>query len=430
VELDVPEVDKAFDEVARDFVKHATLPGFRPGKAPRDMVLKKYTSDIGAEVKKKILGDSYKKAVAEHKLEVLGYPDIEEIGDGSVKAGTPFQYLANIEIEPEIQLPEYKGIPVKRELATVTEADVDRAVGLLREKHAKFEPAARPAQQGDVVVVNYTGTCEGQPITAIAPAAKGLTEQKAFWVNLAPGSFLPGFPEKLSGAKAGDKLTIEVSFPADFNPKPLAGKQGHYEVEVVEVRERILPPVDEAFAKQWDAASLEKLLEGVRRDLQNELEYKKSRGVRGQIIQSLLSRVTFDLPESAVAQETRNVVYDLVRDNTQRGVSRDLIEQQKDEIYLAAAQNAKDRVKFSFLIQKIAEKEDIKVSNEEVSHRVLTLANTYNIAPEKFIKDLQKRNGLVQIYDQVAQEKVLTFLEKNAVIEDVPAGAAPTPPPA
>ena len=126
VELDVPEVDKAFDEVARDFVKHASLPGFRPGKAPRDMVLKKYTSDIGVEVRKKILGDSYKKAVAEHKLQVLGYPDIEEIGDGSVKAGTPFQYLANVEIEPEIQLPEYKGIPVKRELATVTD-EIGRA---------------------------------------------------------------------------------------------------------------------------------------------------------------------------------------------------------------------------------------------------------------------------------------------------------------
>jgi trigger factor len=129
------------------------------------------------------------------------------------------------------------------------------------------------------------------------------------------------------------------------------------------------------------------------------------------------------LPEVAVAHETRNVVYDIVRENSQRGVTRDLIEKQKDKIYSAATQSAKERVKLAFLIQRIAEKENIKVSQEEVLRHAQTLAAMYQIPPEKFLKDLQKRNGVPELYDQIAHEKVLAFLEQNAKIEEAPATA-------
>lgn len=423
-ELDAADVDKAFADVSRDFVRQASMPGFRPGKAPVAVVVKKYADEIAKEVKQKIITDTFRATIKEKNFEVVGRPDIEDLGDGTVQAGTPFQFLVNVELEPDFQLPEYKGLPVKRQIATVTDADVARATELLREKHPSYEPVTRPARQGDMVVVNYTGTCDGLPITATAPAAKGLTEKKGFWVNMAPDSFLPGFPEKLLGVNAGDKRTIEVDFPADFNPKPLAGKKGLYAVEVVEVRERILPPLDEAFAKQWGAESVAKLIEGVRRDLTNELEYKQSREVTGQMIQELLRRVSFDLPETAVAHETRNIIYDIVQENSKRGIPREFIERQKDEIATAAASNAKDRVKLAFLVQKIAEKEDIKVSEQEVSRRVVVLASAYNIPPEKFVKDLQKRNALVNIYDEIARDKVFAFLQQHAQIEDVPAGPA------
>lgn len=421
VELDAPEVDAAFEEVANDFRKHAALPGFRPGKAPRDMVLRKYDKEIQEGVKKKLVSDSYKKAVEEKKLDVLGYPDIEEVQFGR---GQPLHFVANIETQPEIQLPEYKGLPAKREIASVTEADIERAVQLLREKQMQFQPVARPAHAGDVIVVNYTATCDGKPVAEIAPAAKGLTEQKNFWVSSEPGAFLPGFAEQLMGAQAGDKRTVNVDFPADFVTKELAGKKGVYEVEVVEIREKVLPALDEAFAKNWGAESLEKLTAGVRKDLQNELDFKQNKTIRTQLMRALLDRVTFDLPESAVAQETRTVVYDIVRENTKRGIGRDVIEQQKDQIYSAATHSAKERVKASFLLQKIAEKEDIKVANEEILRRVHTMAALYQITPEKFLKDLQKRNGLIEIYDQIANEKVIDFLQQHAKIEDVPATPA------
>ena len=425
VELDAQKVDETFDSITKDFQRQAAFPGFRPGKAPRDMVLRKYEKDIADEVKTPPdLGLLPQKAVDENKLDVLGWPDIEEIQFGR---GQALQFAATIETAPDFELPEYKGVPVKREARTVTDEDMERALDALRRQQVSYNTAERAAQTGDIAVVNYTGTVEGKPITDLAPAARGLTEQKGFWVDMQSQSFIPGFADQLLGAKAGEKRTVTVDFPGDFVTPQLAGKKGVYEVEVAEVKETVLPPMDDTFAKNYGAENMDKLREGVRRDLENELKYSQSRSARNQIIQSLLNRVTFELPETAVAQETRNVVFNLVRENQKRGVTREVIEQEKDKIYSAANQDAKSRVKLAFVLQKIADKENIKVSNEEISQRIGALAAQYQIPPEKFVKDLQKRNGIMEIYDQVMNEKVIDFLEKNAAIEEVPVGALSQP---
>jgi trigger factor len=424
VEVDAKAVDEAFAAVTKDFQKQASLPGFRPGKAPRDLVAKKFEADIKAETKRKLIGDSYRKAVDEKKIAVVGYPDIEEIQFGR---GQALQFAATIETAPEFPMPDYKGLQVKREAKSVTDADVERALGLLRRQHTRFETVARAARPGDIAVVNYNGTCDGKSITDIAPTAKRLAEQKNFWVDIGPEAFLPGFAEALTGAKAGDKRAVSVDFPADFVTKELAGRKGIFEIEVVEIKEKVLPPLDDAFAGLYGAETLEKLRAGVRRDLENELNYSQVRSIRTQVIRGLLARVNFDLPESAVAQETRNAVYDIVRQNTKRGVTRETIEQQKEEIYSAATYNAKERVKLAFLIQRIAEKENLQVSEEEILKHAQGLAAMYQIPLEKFLKDLRKRNGVPELYEQILHEKVLDLIEKNAAIEDVPPSVSPAP---
>jgi len=418
VELDAKSVDEIFDAITKDYQKQASLPGFRPGKAPRDLVIKKYEADIQSDAKRKLIGDSYRKALEEKKISVISQPDIEEIQFGR---GQSLQFAATIETAPEFQLPEYKGLPVKREIKSVTEGDVELALGLLAQQSTKFETAARPLQMGDVAVVNYTGTCDGKPITETAPTAKGLTEQNNFWVEVAPNAFITGFAEQLIGAVVGEKRTVNVDFPADFVTKELAGKKGVFAVELVEVKEKIAAPVDDALAKNYGAENLEKLRAGVRVDLENELKHSQAKSVRGQLIGALLAQSNFDLPETAVALETKNVVYNIVQENTKRGVGRELIEKQKDEIYNAAATSAKERVKLAFLVQRIAEQEGIQVSQEEVLQRIQSLAAAYQIPPDKFIKDLQKRNGINELYDQIAHEKVLALLENNAKVTEVPA---------
>jgi trigger factor len=424
VEVEAQKVDETFESVTKDFRREANLPGFRPGKAPRDMVLRKYEKEILEETKRKLISEAYRKAVEEQKLDVVSHPDIEEIQFGR---GQALQFAATIETAPEFELPEYKGLPIKREMQSVTEADMERALDLLRERQVSFAKVERPVQSADIAVVNYTGTCEGKPITELAPAAKGLTEQKHFWVEVGANSFIPGFGDQLIGAKAGDKRTVTVDFPADFVTPQLAGKKGSYEVEVVEVKEKVLPALDEALAKAYGAESLEKLRAGVRSDLENELKFKQEKTLRSELVRALLGRINFDLPETAVARETRNVVYDLVQENTKRGIPRQAIEQQKEQIYSAATHNAKERLKVQFLLQKIAEKEDIKVSQEEIAQRVHHLAGMYQIPADKFLRDLQKRNGLIEVYDQIMNVKVIDFLQQNAKIEDVPPSSLVAP---
>jgi trigger factor len=415
VELDATAVDAAFDAITKDYQKQAALPGFRPGKAPRAMVEKKYETEIKEEAKRKLIGDAYRKAIDEQKLSIVGYPDIEEVQFGR---GQALQFTATVETAPEFQLPEYKGLPATVEAKSVTEADVTKALDLLRGQQASFNTVERPLASGDVAVVNYTGTCEGKAITELAPTAKGLTEQKNFWIETAEGSFIPGFAAQLLGAKAGEKRTVNVDFPADFVTPQLQGKKGVYEVELVEVKEKVLPELNDEFAKKYGAENVEKLTIGVRTDLENELKHARAKSVRTQTIKALMDKVTFDLPETAVANETRNVVYDLVRQNTQRGLSRELIETQKDEIYSIAATNAKERVKLAFLVGKIAAQEKIQATQEDVVKRAQQLAMMYQMPFDQFIKDLQKRDGVNELYQQVMHEKVLALIESNAAITE------------
>ena len=415
VEVDVQAVDAAFAAVEQEYQKQARLPGFRPGKAPRAMIVKAYTEDIEKEVKRRLIPDSYKKAVAEQKLRIATYPDIEEIQFGR---GQALQFAATLETEPEFELPEYKELPIKLPAITVSDEDVTKALEALRMQRAQYVDVPRAVQAGDFVVINYTGSCDGKPIADLAPATRGLGEMKNFWVNIQAGQFIPGFTEQLVGAEAGAKRTVGVDFPADFMTPALAGQKGSYDVEIVQVKERHLPEVNEEFAKTLEAASLQALRDGVKSDLENEVKFQRERSGKDQVVRELLSRVKCELPESIVTSETRSAVYNIVQEQTQRGASREAIESQKDQIFSFAAASAKDRVKASFLLGRIAEKENIKVEQQEISQRVLMMAAQYQMPVQKLVKQLDERNGFGEIHEQVLTAKVLNFLVANAKVEE------------
>lgn len=420
-EVDPKQVDEAFESVTKDFLRHASMPGFRPGKAPKDMVLKKYEKDIEGEVRRKLMSDSYRQGIKDQKLKVVSNPDVEEI---QFSRGQPFQFAATLETAPDFEVPEYRGLPAKREITSVTDADVQRGIDALRAQQATFETVDRAIQEGDFAVVNYAGTSEGKPLTDLAPTARGLTEKKKTWIEVTPESFLPGFTPQLIGAKAGEKRTVNVEFPADFVSAPLAGKKAVYEVEVLEVKWRVLPEIDDKFAQSYGAETVEVLREGVRKDLQNELNLKQKRSVRNQIIRALTERVNFDLPESLVEAQTRNFVYDIVSRSQQQGATKEMIDKQKDEIYSAASQGAKERVKLGFILNAIANKEGITVPDEALHSRLAIMAHEANMPADKYIKELQKNEAIYQVAEQLLHERVIDFLQEHAKIEDVPPAKA------
>lgn len=418
VELEAAAVDRALAETRAEFVRQVRLPGFRPGKAPAHLVERQFGEQIAEEAKRKLLNESYRRALEEHKLTPVTAPQIEEVQFGP---GQPMVYTATIEVEPQFALPDYAGLPVRREKREVTEEDVARALDVLREQRAEFVEVDRPLQPGDYAVVNYTGTCEGRPLTDLTPTARGLAAQKEFWLHMQTEHFIPGFTDQLLGAAKGERRTVTVTFPADFVTRELAGKIGVFDVEVVLVKEKRLPPLDEALARAYGAENLEKLRAGVRQDLENELRSKIKRDTRNQLLATLLGRVQLDLPESLLEAETRGAVYDIVKANADRGVPKEAIDSKKEEIYSAASHSARDRLKITFLLRRIAEAEKITVTQEELSRQILYLAAQRRERPEKLVKQMRESGELAELHQQLLNSKVLDLLESKAAIEEVPA---------
>jgi trigger factor len=380
------------------------------------MVIKSHGDRIEQEVRRTLVNEGYKKAVKENDMHVVGEPDVEEIQFGNA---LPFQFAITVETAPEFEIPEYKGIKIKKEIRSVTEEDVDNALGVLQDRQSKFENVDRAIEENDYAVIDYTGQCDGKPITEIAPKATSLEKKENFWLHVHDGHFIKGFPEQIVGLKKGDKKEITLPLPEDFVIAELANKEATFSVEIKDVKVKQLPEVDDEFAQQFGAEDVASLREGVENDLENELKTSQKRHARDQLVQYLLNSVHCELPESIVEQETKNVVYDLVRENQQRGVAKETIDEKKDEIYNAASRSAKDRVKVAFIIGRIAAKEGVKVSNEEINHRIVYMAHSYNMAPDKLAKRLKERGGIPEIQEQILTSKVLDLLELQAEVEEV-----------
>jgi trigger factor len=420
VEIEPERVEAVFLEISGGFQREARLPGFRPGKAPKDMVAKRYEKEIQEEVKTKLMQEGFRKGVKDNNFTVVGRPDVEDIQFGR---GQAMQFAVTTEIAPQFELPEYKGLTALRDNTRVTPEDIERALRLLADQRTEYKTVARELKTGDVAVIHYSGACEGKPITDTAPTARGLTEKKNFWVTVDATSFIPGFGEQLAGMKAGDKRTVTVDFPADFVVPQLTGKKGVYEVELAEAKEKVAPAIDDAFAKVLGAENVDKLREGVRADLQNELNSKQSRTIRNQVAQTLLDKIQIALPESLVEQETRSLVYSIVHDNTQRGTPKEVIDAQKDQIYASANAAAQQRVKAALVFQRVAEKEGVRVEQMDLLRRLQELATQYKVTADKLYKDMQKAGRIEEIAQQILAEKVVDLLVQFARIEDAPAAS-------
>ncbi|HOK79114.1 MAG TPA: trigger factor, partial [Verrucomicrobiota bacterium] len=272
--------------------------------------------------------------------------------------------------------------------------------------------------QGHFVVVNYVGTIDGKPITDFAPTARGLAEKQNFWLRVSEDEFIPGFTTQLIGASAGEKRTVTITFPSDFVVEELRGKLASYEVEILTVKEKTLPPLGDEFAREYGAENLEALKAGVRHDLELQLAADKKRKVRDQLVATLLGRVNCELPEDYVMQETRNVIYDIVRANQERGVPKEAIDERKDEIYTVASNSARERVKAMIVLRRIAEQEKITVTTEEIEQRITQLARRYGVRPDKFAQQLYEKNALGYVTRELIEEKVLDTLELYARVEE------------
>src|SRR2546429_960728 len=268
IELPPDEVSKEWDTIANSFARFAKIPGYRPGKAPRAVIDKRFRKEIQDELTKKLVSKSYHDAVEQEQLRVASLTNIEEIEFGEDKS---MRFRATVVTAPEFELPDYKNIPVQLPDGKVSNAEVEAAIERLRDQSADFvDVPERASQMGDFAVLDFEGSIENKPISEIAPqASKNLHGGKKFWLHVAPENFLPKFCEQLIGLKPGETRLVIVDFPNDFPVKELAGKKADYAVTLREVKEKMRPPIDDALAaKLVPGKTLDALREMIEHDLE------------------------------------------------------------------------------------------------------------------------------------------------------------------
>ncbi len=422
VTLDQGEVNAEYQKLLAEFAQQVRLPGFRPGKAPAAMVEKRFAKELKEEFKGRVVSQAYRQGLEQSKVDVISIVDVSE---GEFAPNAPAEVKITVDVRPDVQLPEYMGIPTEVQPTEPGDAEVDAVIEGLRSERADFKVAERPAAKGDYVRFGYTGTLDGQPLTGVVGDKAIYAAAPQTWeeVEGANEGLLPGMAQQLAGVKAGDKKDVTLTFPAEFAAVPaLAGKQVVYAIEVQEVRERALPPLDEAFFKANQVDSLDALKTQVRSSLKMRKEYENRSNQRRQITDFLVAQANFAAPESLVAGERDGILRQFIEENMRRGVPQEEFEKNKKELFDSAAKAAVARVKVQLMLAKIAEQEKIKVDEKDVNSWLMREAMRTGQKPDKLVKELSKdREQFRGIQQQILFDKALDFLVSKASVKEASA---------
>ncbi len=420
VTLDPSEVDAEHQASVGEISKMVRIPGFRPGKAPAAMIAKRFGKEIADDFKQKVLARAYRAGLEQQKLDVLNVVNVQE---DKIEAGSPANVTITIDVRPEFEMPVYTELPTEIVSTDSTDAEVENVIQGLRAERADFKATERPAQKGDYVKLAYEGKVDGQAITEIAPDKQLYGKVPQTWeeVEGANEGVIPGLGKQLAGLKPGEKKDVTISFPAEFPAAPaLAGKTAVYAVEIQEIRERVLPELNEEFFKGQQVDDLAGLQAKVRNNLKLQKEYQNRANQRRQITEALAAAVDFPIPDSLVEAETQGVLRQFIEENMRRGVPAEQFEKDKKELYEGAKKAAVNRVKLQLILAKLAEKENLAVTNDDLNEFVYREAARTGQKIEKLIKTLTNdRDALRAIQQNIVFDKAVDFLVSKAKVTTV-----------
>jgi trigger factor len=423
VELEPERVEREWKSVANQFQKMARIPGYRPGKAPQALIERKFSADIRQELTNKLLREAMNEAIEEKQLKVI---TVSKVDDVQIAPDKSMHFTATVVTAPEFELPDYQGLTVQAEKRVVTDEDVENTLLSIAEQHADFQTVeGRGLEMGDFAVLTYAATLEGKPLAeAVENCPPLLAGKPNFWIRLAPETLAPGFSEALVGLGVGETREFTIDIPEEFPLEAVRGKQLAYTATLHEIRTRALPPIDDALASKLEAGkTIAEIRERIRSGLESQAERDFEVAKRNAVMEQLLAQFQCDLPTHLVNNEMTGIVRDIVQENQGRGVTDDEIKQHEEEILGAAKQSAAERVRSMFLLLRIAEKENVKVTEQDLAIHITQLAARYQIPVQKFVKDLQKRNAIGQIREQLLVGKALDFVTSNVTVQQPVTGA-------
>lgn len=422
VEIPVEKVQNERQKVAQSFASKAKVPGFRPGKAPRAVIEKRFSKEIEAESRETLINGALDEAIKQEDLKVLDFGRVEDLSntaDGSLSFSTKLM------LAPEVKLPEYKGIKVTVPSAELPEDELQSQLETLRERFADFtDIEGRAAEMGDFAVINYTSTVDGKPSAEALGKSLGYLEgREGFWVRIDEKAFLPGFAAQLVGMKPGDQRDITVTLPEDFPVAELRKREMAFATTLGELKQSVLPELNDELAERLaPGKTLTEITEIIRTNMAQERKRRINDMKVNQIVAHFTNQANFELPEELVASETQNQADAMVRRGVQSGVSEDQIQSQQDDIFANAKQQAVSNLRANFILQEIARAEKIAVNDNELVNHLVQLAAARKVAPKKFINEMRRSGRIPSIRSSMIIGKAIDFLVEHAdVVESAEA---------
>ena len=404
VEAPVDVVDKEWERAYGRVQKRASLPGFRRGHVPRSLVKLHFADDVRREVAEHLIPDVYRQALSQAQIDPVNEPDLQDL---KLEEGTPLSFTATVEVKPSIALGDYRGVEIQHAPTPVTDADVAETLERMREQHAEFRSVERAAAAGDLVVVDYT----------LAPEQHEPTTATGYHFVVGAGSVLPEIDAAVVGLKAGDERDVAVRFADDHRMESLRGKGGTAHLKVSEVKEKILPPLDDELAKGLgEFETLDAVRAEVRKQLEAGREAESRRGLGDKVVDALLGRHEFAVPEAMVMRQVAHQV-EHTRDRLRRqGVDPDAVQWDYAKIVGELRPGAEKAVRRALLLEAIADKEGIAPTDADLDAEVEKFARASQ-RPAPAVRRMMEKNGdLEALRHGLRERKTLDMLIEHARI--------------
>ncbi|GAB4120338.1 MAG: trigger factor [Acidobacteriota bacterium] len=378
VEVPAEVTAREVEKVAGEYQRQAVLPGFRRGKAPLNLIKRRYASQIREEVLSELVPQSLRQVVRERSLRTLGEPRLEAV---KMEPGQSLTYEAVVEVYPEVPLPEYRGLKVEVPAPEVPEAAVEERLEKLRAEHAQLVPVEdRPVAAGDSVLVDLVGEF-------VAEEGKAVPEpivQEDVTVEVGAEDTFPAFTEALLDANIGEERTFEVDYPADYQSAKLAGRRVRFRVEVTDIRRKELPELNDDFARDLgEFESLEEVRRRIRGDLEHAAKLARDNEIREAVKRKLIEGVEFDVPESLVRSALRSHLERVAQSLAQQGIDPGRARVNWEKISAELRPQAEAEVRVNLVLDRISEAENLVVTDEDLEGEISSMAAASQESPER-----------------------------------------------
>lgn len=416
VEVDAGELEKGIQRAYKKLVKKVVIPGFRKGKAPRK-ILENYIGKeaLLSEAADIIIPNAYYDAVKETGIEPIDQPEVDIV---QLEDGKPFIFKALVDVKPEVKLPEYKGLEVQKKEYTVSDEDVENYLKALQLRHARLVEKEGTVEKGDLALIDFEGTIDGEAF----PGNKA----EGYTLEVGSGTFIPGFEEQIIGMAVNEEKDIKVTFPEDYYVEELAGKEAVFKVKVNGLKTKELSPIDDEFAKDVsEFETLEELKNDIRQRMEKNAQQRSDNELRNELVNRVVEGAEVDIPEVMIQRRIGTFVNDFANRIQRQGLDFNKYLKQTgqslEEFGNRFREQAVQSVKTDLVLEAIAKKENIQISEEELDQEIEKMAKAYNQELKTFKAFLASQGSIEPLRESMMLDKTVEFLVEQAKIEVVPA---------